>query len=69
MKKLITLTLLIACCGCEEEQVTVTGFGMGSKIRTVHHDSHSFVVLIDSGTANSLIHHPSCPCLKEVHHE
>lgn len=69
MKRLILIAPLLLM-GCRPEQrndsVVVTDFSWQNSLRTIKHDGHSFVVVMDREVPQGLIHHPSCECLKEA---
>lgn len=66
MKKLLILgCLLLAGCDDRESTLRKTTFTSFSRLYTVDHDHHLFVVIMNSNEPAGVIHHPGCPCLEK----
>jgi hypothetical protein len=67
MKNIVLLSILLLC-GCGEypqyPNSKTTKFSAIDEIKTVEHDGHEFVIW-DGYRNGTMIHHPSCHCLKE----
>ena len=73
MKRLaVLLAVALFAVGCEDGNgtppggVAATNVGFGNYLQVVEHDGHKFVIASTKRAEGgiSVIHHPSCDCLK-----
>jgi len=59
---LLSMLIIGALCGCNDESLTTKTDNVGGNIRKASYDGHDYILWTYGGFAGGMTHDPDCKC-------